>query len=115
MDRPVQQGLQVDAIASTNLPAHPTGIRTSSSPAFEIADESARAASYSPSAERSFGITCLPLLAVSTGLAEGKLVSLLEDYLGETGTFRMPWPTNRYLSPKARAFVEYMAANLSAE
>ena len=66
-------------------------------------------------AERSFGIACLPPFAVSTGLAEGKLVSLLEDYLGGTGTFRILWPTNRYLSPKVRVFVDYMAANLFAE
>ncbi|WVT71835.1 LysR family transcriptional regulator [Sinorhizobium chiapasense] len=66
-------------------------------------------------AERSFGITCLPPFAVSPELAEGKLVSLLEDCLRETGTFRVLWPTNRYLSPKVRAFVDFMAANLFAE
>ncbi|OWZ94471.1 LysR family transcriptional regulator [Sinorhizobium sp. LM21] len=65
-------------------------------------------------AERSFGITCLPPFAVSPELAEGKLVSLLEDYLRETGTFRVLWPTNRYLSPKVRAFVDFMAENLFA-
>lgn len=65
-------------------------------------------------AERAFGITCLPPFAVSPELAEGKLVSLLEDYLRETGTFRVLWPTNRYLSPKVRAFVDFMAANLFA-
>lgn len=65
-------------------------------------------------AERAFGITCLPPFAVSAELAEGKLVSLLEDYLRETGTFRVLWPTNRYLSPKVRAFVDFMAANLFA-
>ncbi|MFK0273227.1 LysR family transcriptional regulator [Ensifer sp. NPDC090286] len=66
-------------------------------------------------AERAFGITCLPPFAVSAELAEGKLVSLLEDYLRETGTFRVLWPTNRYLSPKVRAFVDFMAANLFSE
>lgn len=65
-------------------------------------------------AERSFGITCLPPFAVTRELAEGKLGSLLDDYLAETGTFRVLWPTNRYLSPKVRVFVDYMAANLFA-
>lgn len=65
-------------------------------------------------AERSFGITCLPPFAVSPEVAQGRLVSLLEDYLRETGTFRVLWPTNRYLSPKVRAFVDFMAANLFA-
>lgn len=63
-------------------------------------------------AERSFGITCLPPFAVAAEIAEGKLVPLLEDYLQDTGTFRVLWPTSRYLSPKVRAFVDYMAANL---
>lgn len=63
-------------------------------------------------AERSFGITCLPPFAVASEVARGKLVSLLDDYLAGTGTFRVLWPTNRYLSPKVRAFVDYMAANL---
>ncbi|MDH6232990.1 DNA-binding transcriptional LysR family regulator [Mesorhizobium soli] len=65
-------------------------------------------------AERSFGITCLPPFAVAREVAQGKLVSLLDDYLAGTGTFRVLWPTNRYLSPKVRAFVDYMAANLFA-
>ncbi|WP_027685632.1 LysR family transcriptional regulator [Rhizobium leguminosarum] len=65
-------------------------------------------------AERSFGITCLPAFAVASEVAEGKLVSLLDDYLADTGTFRVLWPTNRYLSPKVRVFVDYMATNLFA-
>ncbi|WP_236016274.1 LysR family transcriptional regulator [Brucella endophytica] len=63
-------------------------------------------------AERSFGITCLPPFAVASEIADGKLVPLLDDYLADTGTFCVLWPTNRYLSPKVRAFVDYMAANL---
>jgi DNA-binding transcriptional LysR family regulator len=63
-------------------------------------------------AERSFGITCLPPFAVAAEIAEGKLVPLLEEYLQDTGTFRVLWPTSRYLSPKVRAFVDYVAANL---
>lgn len=63
-------------------------------------------------AERAFGITCLPPFAVASELAQGSLVSLLEDHLAEAGTFRVLWPTNRYLSPKVRVFVDYMAASL---
>ncbi|MGJ4858971.1 LysR family transcriptional regulator [Labrys sp. La1] len=65
-------------------------------------------------AERAFGITCLPPFAVASELAQGSLVSLLEEHLAEAGTFRVLWPTNRYLSPKVRVFVDYMAANLFA-
>ncbi|ENN88876.1 hypothetical protein RHSP_11155 [Rhizobium freirei PRF 81] len=66
-------------------------------------------------AERSFGITCLPPFAVASEIAEGKLISLLTDYLVDTGTFRVLWPTNRYLSPKVRVFVDYMATHLFTE
>jgi DNA-binding transcriptional LysR family regulator len=65
-------------------------------------------------AERSFGITCLPAFAVASEVAQGKLVPLLENHLGDSETFRVLWPTNRYLSPKVRAFVDYMASNLFA-
>jgi len=63
-------------------------------------------------AERAFGITCLPPFAAAQEIAEGKLVSLLEGYIAGTGTFRALWPTSRYLSPKVRHFVDYMAAHL---
>lgn len=66
-------------------------------------------------AERSFGITCLPSFAVASEIAQGKLVPILDDYLADTGNFCVLWPTNRYLSPKVRAFVDYMAANLFAK
>lgn len=63
-------------------------------------------------AQQSFGITCLPPFAVAQEIGEGKLVPLLDDYLAGTGTFRVLWPTSRFLSPKVRVFVDYMAANL---
>ena len=65
-------------------------------------------------AARSFGITCLPPFAVASEIANGQLVSLLEDYMMESGKFRVLWPTSRYLSPKVRAFVDYMAVNFFA-
>lgn len=65
-------------------------------------------------AENGFGITCLPNFAVKQQIAEGKLVAILDEYLAETGIFRVLWPTNRYLSPKIRVFVDFMASNLFA-
>ena len=65
-------------------------------------------------AEHAFGITCLPPFAVASELARGSLTSLLEDHLAEAGTFRVLWPSNRYLSPKVRVFVDYMATSLFA-
>ncbi len=63
-------------------------------------------------AERSFGIACLPPFAAEQEIRAGKLVSLLDAYMARTGTFRILWPTSRYLSPKVRVFVDFMAANL---
>lgn len=65
-------------------------------------------------AEHRFGITCLPHFAVAQQLAEGKLVSILDNFVAETGVFRVLWPTSRYLSPKIRVFVDFMADNLFA-
>lgn len=65
-------------------------------------------------AETGFGITCLPNFAVSQQIADGKLRSILDDHTAETGTFRVLWPTSRYLSPKIRVFVDFMAENLFA-
>lgn len=65
--------------------------------------------------ERSFGITCLPPFAVTNELAQGKLVSLLDDHLTGTGAFRVLWPTSRYLAPKIRVFVDFMATKLFAD
>jgi DNA-binding transcriptional LysR family regulator len=65
-------------------------------------------------AENGFGITCLPNFAVAQQLADGKLRPILDDFTAETGVFRALWPTSRYLSPKIRVFVDFMAGNLFA-
>lgn len=66
-------------------------------------------------AERSFGIACLPPFAVTNELAQGKVVSLLDSHLTGTGAFRVLWPTSRYLAPKIRVFVDFMANKLFAD
>jgi DNA-binding transcriptional LysR family regulator len=63
-------------------------------------------------AQNGFGITCLPSFAVATLIADGKLISVLDDFTAEAGVFRVLWPTSRYLSPKIRVFVDFMADNL---
>jgi DNA-binding transcriptional LysR family regulator len=65
-------------------------------------------------AEHGFGITCLPTFAVAPQIADGKLVAVLDDFTAEAGIFRVLWPTSRYLSPKIRVFVDFMADNLFA-
>jgi DNA-binding transcriptional LysR family regulator len=65
-------------------------------------------------AEQGLGITCLPDFAIRRQLAEGTLVSVLDSHTHHSGTFRMLWPSSRYLSPKLRVFVDFMAKNLFA-
>lgn len=66
-------------------------------------------------AERGIGITCMPTFAVRRQMAAGTLVPMLDRYLKETGTFRMLWPSGRHLTPKVRAFVDFMGQQLFAE
>ncbi len=65
-------------------------------------------------AENGFGITCLPNFAVAAQIEDRRLFSLLDDFTAEAGVFRVLWPTSRYLSPKIRVFVDFMANNLFA-
>lgn len=63
-------------------------------------------------AEHGLGLACLPDFAVRDRLATGALVSVLDDAVRHTGTFRILWPSSRHLSPKLRVFVDFMAENL---
>lgn len=63
-------------------------------------------------AEQGLGIACLPDNALRRQLEEGKLQTVLDDYVEHSGPFRLLWPSGRYQSPKLRAFVDFMALNL---
>ena len=45
-------------------------------------------------------------------IADGRLVSLLEDHVVEADQFSVLWPAGRQLTPKVRTFVDFMAENL---
>jgi DNA-binding transcriptional LysR family regulator len=66
-------------------------------------------------AESGLGITCVPDFAVRRQLADGALVRVLTDFTEHTGRFRAVWPSSRYLSPKVRAFVDFMGAHVSLD
>ncbi|NVN09632.1 LysR family transcriptional regulator [Nguyenibacter vanlangensis] len=66
-------------------------------------------------AERGLGFTAMPVFAVRRQLDEGRLVSVLDRYLDDVGTFRMMWPAGRQLLPRVRAFVNFMGEHLFAE
>jgi LysR family transcriptional regulator, regulator for bpeEF and oprC len=55
---------------------------------------------------RSIGIGLLPLLVAADGVAQGRLQPLLPDWRPAPVPVSAVYPSNRYLSPKVRAFVD---------
>jgi DNA-binding transcriptional LysR family regulator len=63
-------------------------------------------------AELGLGITCVPDFAIRRQIADGSLVAVLGDHIEHRGVFRAVWPSNRYISPKLRVFISFLAENL---
>ena len=63
-------------------------------------------------AEQGLGVAYLPDFAIARQLREGLLVPVLDDCTDRSGPLRVLWPSSRHLSPKLRAFVDFLAANL---
>ncbi|UJD92479.1 LysR family transcriptional regulator (plasmid) [Rahnella aquatilis] len=57
------------------------------------------------------GIACVPDFSVKTPVAEGRLKTLLDAYITDANTIHIMWPSNRKMTPKVRAFVDFMHAN----
>jgi len=54
------------------------------------------------------GITCLPDFNVGRELANGSLVSVLDDFMERRGSFYLLWPSGRQMPPKLRVFIDFM-------
>lgn len=63
-------------------------------------------------AEQGLGLICVPEFSIRGQLADGRLVSVLEDCVSHSVTFRALWPASRQLSPKLRVFVDFLAETL---
>jgi DNA-binding transcriptional LysR family regulator len=61
------------------------------------------------------GLACLPTYLVGDALQSGRLVTVLDDYMGPPYTLRALYPHNRYLSAKVRAFVDFLAARFGQD
>lgn len=61
---------------------------------------------------RGIGIAFLPPFAVASHVADGDLVPLLTDDIFESGELAALWPSSRQLSPRIRAFLDFMADRL---
>jgi DNA-binding transcriptional LysR family regulator len=59
-------------------------------------------------AESGLGIACVPRFAIRQQLAEGRLVSLLDEYVLSASPLRLLWPSSRHTSHKVKAFVDFM-------
>ena len=66
-------------------------------------------------AERGLGIACLPDFAISEQLRSNRLTVVLGDHTRHEGVFRLLWPSSRHMSPKLRAFVDFMDRTLSLQ
>ena len=61
----------------------------------------------------SIGIAQLPAYLVAPDLRAGRLVSFLEDRLAKGKTIYVVYPHTRHLSPKVRAFIDFLVAKLT--
>jgi DNA-binding transcriptional LysR family regulator len=63
-------------------------------------------------AEQGVGIACVPDFSIRQQIAERSLVSVLGEHIEHTDALRAVWPSSRYLSPKLRVLINFLAENL---
>ncbi|MCU1717707.1 LysR family transcriptional regulator [Pseudomonas sp. 5P_3.1_Bac2] len=61
-------------------------------------------------AKQGLGIACVPEFAVRDALRAGGLVSILPDQVQRTLNIQVLWPSSRHLTPKLRAFIDFVCA-----
>ncbi|NNB42547.1 LysR family transcriptional regulator [Pseudomonas chlororaphis] len=63
-------------------------------------------------ATQGLGLAFVPDFVVRAALADGSLVSVLDDYQIDSGKFSVLWPGSRHLLPKLRVFVDFLSERL---
>ena len=66
-------------------------------------------------AEGGVGLACVPVFTVRRQIAAGVLVPVLGRFLRDVRALRMLWPPDRQLTPRLRAFIDFMGQRLSAD
>ena len=66
-------------------------------------------------ARRGDGIAYVPEFLVAEDLARGEIRTVLDEFVDDPVTFWAVWPASRHSSPKLRAFVDHIRANLFAQ
>lgn len=56
------------------------------------------------------GIAWLPGFVVQEDLAQGRLIQILDDEMGEDGMFYLVWPASRALPRRLRALIDHLVA-----
>jgi DNA-binding transcriptional LysR family regulator len=54
------------------------------------------------------GLCCVPEFAIRQYLKDGQLQSILADQLERTLQMQVVWPSSRFLTPKLRAFIDFI-------
>ncbi|WP_205965651.1 LysR family transcriptional regulator [Paraburkholderia guartelaensis] len=57
------------------------------------------------------GITCVPDFSVKNAIADGRLKTVLDNYVADSNSIHVVWPSNRKMTPKVRVFVDFVRAN----
>jgi DNA-binding transcriptional LysR family regulator len=61
------------------------------------------------------GITCLPDFSFKKALAAGELKIVLDKHMTQSTTFWILWPSSKQMTPKVRAFVDFVAERFKQE
>jgi DNA-binding transcriptional LysR family regulator len=61
------------------------------------------------------GIACLPPFAIRKEIGAGSLVSIMENLVTQQDQFNVLWPASRQMTPRLRAFVDFMAEHLNPQ
>jgi DNA-binding transcriptional LysR family regulator len=61
------------------------------------------------------GIACLPDFSFKKALAAGELKTVLDKYMTQSTTFWILWPSSKQMTPKVRAFVDFVAERFKQE
>lgn len=67
---------------------------------------------FSPPPWKGGGIACLPEFAVKEALESGTLQAVLTQEVTRTIHFSVPWPPNRFITPKLRCFVDFISSHM---
>lgn len=64
-------------------------------------------------AQDGMGLAHLPVYVARPSMETGALVPVLTSFMVPFGSLALVWPTNRQLSPKVRAFVDFVVTSLA--